>query len=118
MLFKLYSNSFSLSSLSIQFILQSVIRTIKVDRVCGTHSVAWSTSAASRMEAKPHEPRVGFVVDSQSQNARAGADTNASGQATNGASGLCQRCKVKPIEFENDPCGCPFWCKGCAMKVN
>lgn len=72
------------------------------------------------MEAKPQEPRVGFAMVSDSQNGRFGTDATevASAQGPEGSPGMCQRCKAKPIQFENDPCGCPFWCKGCAMKVN
>ena len=29
----------------------------------------------------------------------------------------CLRCKASIVAYENDPCGCPSWCRTCAMKV-
>lgn len=29
----------------------------------------------------------------------------------------CLKCKARAIEYECDPCGCPSFCKKCAMKV-
>ena len=70
------------------------------------------TTSAKEGTATKEEATTTTKTESKSNTTTAKAESN----DTNDNNNNCWICKKNPIAYSPDPCGCPIYCKNCAMK--